>query len=68
MPGASMAEGFWPFVVALVLALAAIVVMVRHANKRFNETGEPFHKFWVGLARPGSAITKPDADMKTPEE
>jgi len=50
MPGASMAEGFWPFVVALVLALLAIVVMVRYANKRFDETGEPFHKFWVGLA------------------
>ncbi|WP_449431266.1 amino acid ABC transporter permease [Pseudomonas putida] len=50
MPGASMAEGFWPFVIALVLALVASVAMLRHANKRFNETGEPFHKFWAGLA------------------
>ncbi|HCV40526.1 MAG TPA: amino acid ABC transporter permease, partial [Pseudomonas sp.] len=50
MPGASMAEGFWPFVVALVLALVAIVLMVRYANRRFDATGEPFHKFWVGLA------------------
>ena len=49
MPGASMAEGFWPFVGAVVLAIVAIVLMVRHANKRFDETGEPFHKFWVGL-------------------
>jgi general L-amino acid transport system permease protein len=49
MPGASMTDGFWPFVVALVLALLAIVLMVRYANKRFETTGEPFHKFWVGL-------------------
>ncbi|PYB81699.1 MULTISPECIES: amino acid ABC transporter permease [Pseudomonas] len=49
MPGAAMAEGFWPFVIALVLAIVAIVLMVRLANKRFDETGQPFHKFWVGL-------------------
>lgn len=49
MPGASVAEGFWPFVVSLVLAIVAIVVMVRLANRRFEATGEPFHKFWVGL-------------------
>ena len=49
MPGAIMADGFWPFVLALVLAIAAIVLMVRLANKRFDETGEPFHTFWVGL-------------------
>ncbi|HGY9624772.1 amino acid ABC transporter permease [Pseudomonas putida] len=49
MPGATLAEGFWPFVLALVLAVLAIVLMVRLANKRFDETGEPFHKFWVGL-------------------
>lgn len=50
MPGASMADGFWPFIIALVVAIVAIVVMVRLANKRFDETGVPFHKFWVGLA------------------
>lgn len=50
MPGASMADGFWPFVVALAVAVVAIVAMVRYANKRFDETGVPFHKFWVGLA------------------
>ncbi|EKT4523739.1 amino acid ABC transporter permease [Pseudomonas putida] len=49
MPGATLAEGFWPFVLALVLAVVAIALMVRLANKRFDETGEPFHKFWVGL-------------------
>ena len=50
MPGASMADGFWPFAVAVVVAIAAIAVMVRMANKRFDETGVPFHKFWAGLA------------------
>lgn len=50
MPGASMAEGFWPFVAGLVLAVLAIALMVRLANRRFEETGEPFHKVWVGLA------------------
>ncbi len=49
VPGASMGEGFWPFVVSLLLALVAIVVMVRQANRRLDETGQPFHKFWVGL-------------------
>ncbi|HKS11782.1 MAG TPA: amino acid ABC transporter permease [Pseudomonas sp.] len=50
MPGASLAEGFWPFVMGLLLAVLAIVLMVRLANRRFEETGEPFHKVWVGLA------------------
>jgi len=50
MPGASMADGFWPFVVSLVVAIVAVVLMVRQANKRFELTGQPFHKFWVGLA------------------
>ena len=50
MPGASMADGFWPFIIALVVAIVAIGVMVHLANKRFDETGVPFHKFWVGLA------------------
>lgn len=50
MPGASAAEGFWPFVVSVVVAIVGIALMVRYANKRFDETGVPFHKFWVGLA------------------
>lgn len=49
MPGATLAGGFWPFVIAVVTSLVAIVLMVRYANKRFETTGEPFHKFWVGL-------------------
>lgn len=50
MPAAVAAEGFWPFVVGVLLTLVAIVLMVRWANRRFEATGVPFHKFWVGLA------------------
>lgn len=49
MPGASLADGFWPFVIALLLAITAVLTMMRMANRRFEATGEPFHKFWAGL-------------------
>ncbi len=50
MPAALMADGFWPFVISVVVAIVAIVLMSRWATKRFEATGVPFHKFWVGLA------------------
>ena len=50
MPAAMSAEGFWPFVASVVVAIVAIVLMARWANKRFEATGVPFHKFWAGLA------------------
>ncbi|MBP1087195.1 amino acid ABC transporter permease [Pseudomonas syringae] len=50
MPRALPAEGAWAFLVSLVVAVIVIVMMVRWANKRFEATGQPFHKFWVGLA------------------
>ncbi|KFE53931.1 amino acid ABC transporter permease [Pseudomonas syringae] len=50
MPSAYAAEGAWPFFISILLAIAAVVLMTRWANKRFEATGEPFHKFWVGLA------------------
>ena len=50
MPAAIGTDAFWPFVFSVVLALVAIVLMVRWANKRFEDTGVPFHKFWAGLA------------------
>ncbi|MBJ2244458.1 MULTISPECIES: amino acid ABC transporter permease [Pseudomonas] len=50
MPAALASEGFWPFVASIVVAIVAIVLMTRWANKRFEATGVPFHKFWVGLA------------------
>jgi len=49
MPGASIAEGFWPFMVSVALAIVAVALMVRWANRRFEATGEPFHKFWAAL-------------------
>ena len=49
MPAAIGTDAFWPFVASVLLAIAAVLVMVRWANKRFEETGVPFHKFWVGL-------------------
>ncbi|MFJ3008260.1 amino acid ABC transporter permease [Pseudomonas fluorescens] len=49
MPGASMTEGFWPFVVAVLLAIAAVLLLKRWANKRFEETGELLHIFWIGF-------------------
>jgi len=50
MPGANIAEGFWPFLASVIIALIAIWAMVRWANRRFEATGVPFHKFWAGLA------------------
>ncbi|KPC25718.1 Amino acid ABC transporter permease [Pseudomonas syringae pv. cilantro] len=50
MPRALPAEGAWAFLISIVIAVIAIVMMVRWANKRFEATGQPFHKFWVGLA------------------
>ncbi|CAI8941483.1 putative ABC transporter membrane subunit YhdX [Pseudomonas sp. IT-232MI5] len=50
MPAALAADGFWAFVISIVVAIVGIVLMTRWANKRFEETGVPFHKFWVGLA------------------
>lgn len=49
MPAALAADGFWPFVASVVVAIVAIVLMTRWANKRFEATGVPFHKFWTGL-------------------
>ncbi len=50
MPEGTMADGFVAFAVALLLAIVGTALMVRWANKRFEATGVPFHKFWAGLA------------------
>ncbi|TDV69865.1 amino acid ABC transporter permease [Pseudomonas sp. LP_7_YM] len=50
MPAAIATDAAWPFVISIVLAIVAIVFMTRWANKRFEATGVPFHKFWAGLA------------------
>jgi general L-amino acid transport system permease protein len=50
MPAAITNDATWPFVISIVLAIVAMVFMARWANKRFEATGVPFHKFWAGLA------------------
>lgn len=50
MPRAMPAEGMTAFLVSVLIAIVAVVMMVLWANKRFEATGQPFHKFWVGLA------------------
>ncbi|QSB20988.1 amino acid ABC transporter permease [Pseudomonas sp. 15A4] len=50
MPAAIATDAAWPFVISVVLAIVAIVFMTHWANKRFEATGVPFHKFWAGLA------------------
>ncbi|UZJ61314.1 amino acid ABC transporter permease [Pseudomonas sp. KU26590] len=50
MPAAIATDAAWPFLISVVLAIVAIVFMTRWANKRFEATGVPFHKFWAGLA------------------
>ncbi|MFJ3482426.1 amino acid ABC transporter permease [Pseudomonas sp. NPDC090202] len=49
MPAAIPTDAAWPFVISIVLAIVAIVFMAKWANKRFEATGVPFHKFWAGL-------------------
>lgn len=50
MPAAIATDAAWPFVISIVLAIVAIGYMAKWANKRFEATGVPFHKFWTGLA------------------
>ncbi|MFF7706020.1 ABC transporter permease subunit [Pseudomonas sp. NPDC007930] len=49
MPAAIPTGAIGPFLVAVVIAIVATVLMARWGTKRFEETGQPFHKFWVGL-------------------
>ncbi|WP_268799727.1 amino acid ABC transporter permease [Pseudomonas huanghezhanensis] len=50
MPAAVTNDATLPFLLSIGLAIVAIVLMARWANKRFEATGVPFHKFWAGLA------------------
>ncbi len=50
MPSPSAAEGYWPFIIALVLAVVAVIVLARWARQRFEATGQPFHTVYVSLA------------------
>src|SRR5690606_27625085 len=42
MPAPTMAEGFWPFLIAVVVALVAIWLLARWAMRRFEATGRSF--------------------------
>jgi len=50
MPSPSAWAGFWPFWIAMFLALAAIVMLNRWARARRHATGQAFPVFWVSLA------------------
>lgn len=42
MPSPTMAEGFWPFLIAVIVALAVIFYLARWAQQRFEATGKSF--------------------------
>lgn len=42
MPSPAIAEGFWPFFIALVVALVAIFFLARWARQRFEASGQTF--------------------------
>ncbi|MQT38931.1 amino acid ABC transporter permease [Pseudomonas helleri] len=50
MPAAQAADGFYPFLVSLVIAIITIVLITGWANRRFEISGQPFHTGWAGLA------------------
>ena len=49
MPAPSMAEGFWPFLITLGLALLAVLLMARWARRRFEASGQAFPALLTGL-------------------
>ena len=49
IPAPSMAEGFWPFLITLGLALLAVLLMARWAHRRFEASGQPFPALLTGL-------------------
>lgn len=49
LPAPSAAEGFWPFWLALLVAVLAIVVLARWARARRHATGQAFPLFWSSL-------------------
>ncbi|MEB2326473.1 MAG: amino acid ABC transporter permease [Pseudomonas sp.] len=49
LPAPSAAEGFWPFWLALLVAVLAIVVLARWARARRHAIGQAFPLFWSSL-------------------
>ncbi|WP_273527656.1 amino acid ABC transporter permease [Pseudomonas sp.] len=56
LPAPSAAEGFWPFWLALLVAVLAVVVLARWARARRHATGQAFPLFWSSL---GLLVTIP---------
>lgn len=49
LPAPSAAEGFWPFWLALLVAVLAVVVLARWARARRHASGQPFPLLWSSL-------------------
>ncbi|MBA1272105.1 amino acid ABC transporter permease [Stutzerimonas azotifigens] len=49
MPAPFAAEGMWPFLIALLVAVVAVVVLHRWARLRRHATGERFPVLWTSL-------------------
>ncbi|QID16423.1 amino acid ABC transporter permease [Nitrogeniibacter mangrovi] len=50
VPAPVVGEGFWMTGVALVVAIVAVVLLVRWARRRFETTGKTFHTVYAALA------------------
>jgi general L-amino acid transport system permease protein len=50
LPSPRMGEGFWAFMVALLIAVVAVVILTRWANARREATGERFPLLITSLA------------------
>jgi general L-amino acid transport system permease protein len=50
MPAPSASEAYWPFMLALVVALVLIALITRWARARRLATGQGFPTIWVNLA------------------
>jgi general L-amino acid transport system permease protein len=49
VPAPMFGEGFWMTVVAGIVAIIAVIFLVRWARKRFETTGQPFHTVYASL-------------------
>ncbi|WP_028240593.1 amino acid ABC transporter permease [Stutzerimonas azotifigens] len=60
MPAPSAGEGLWPFLVALAIAVAGVLLLYRWARARRHATGERFPVLWSSVALlillPGLAV------------
>ncbi|MDP3846859.1 MAG: amino acid ABC transporter permease [Pseudomonas sp.] len=50
MPSPTVAEGLWPFLLALALAVVAVIFLVRWGKVRREERGAGFPVLWISLA------------------